>query len=162
MSPRAAARLETLGFKEVYDYEGGKMDWLGAGLPREGEDSGKLTVGDVARPGIPLAGLGERSDLVLPKLSEGAWPQAVVVNRDGVILGRLRKTRLAEAPHELVDVLMEEGPSTARASEDLEGTVKGMVEKNVLFLLVATPEGLPIGLLFRDEAMARLGKSPAN
>ena len=37
MSPRAACRLETLGFAEVYDYVAGKADWLGRGLPREGE-----------------------------------------------------------------------------------------------------------------------------
>ncbi len=30
MSPRAAARLETLGFTKVYDYVGGKTDWLAA------------------------------------------------------------------------------------------------------------------------------------
>ncbi len=33
MSPRAAARLETLGFSRVYDYVGGKRDWLAAALP---------------------------------------------------------------------------------------------------------------------------------
>ena len=58
MTPRAAARLETLGFQKVYDYQGGKLDWLGAGLPREGEDAAKPTVGDVARPGLPTTHLG--------------------------------------------------------------------------------------------------------
>jgi rhodanese-related sulfurtransferase len=31
----AAERLETLGYTEVYAYEGGKEDWLAAGLPFE-------------------------------------------------------------------------------------------------------------------------------
>jgi rhodanese-related sulfurtransferase len=31
----AAERLETLGYTDVYAYEGGKEDWLAAGLPFE-------------------------------------------------------------------------------------------------------------------------------
>ena len=34
-SPRAARRLEALGYGNVYDYEEGKQDWIGAGLPTE-------------------------------------------------------------------------------------------------------------------------------
>ncbi len=34
-SRRAATRLEALGYREVLDYEGGKMDWKAAGLPTE-------------------------------------------------------------------------------------------------------------------------------
>jgi hypothetical protein len=52
MSPRAACRLEALGFSEVYDYVPGKVDWLARGLPREGEKAGEtrafeLVVDDV-------------------------------------------------------------------------------------------------------------------
>src|SRR2546425_461639 len=39
MSPRAAWRLERLGYGPVHDYVGGKVDWLAAGLPSEGEGS---------------------------------------------------------------------------------------------------------------------------
>ena len=158
MSPRAAARLVTLGFREVYDYEGGKLDWLGAGLPRDGDDAAKLTVGDIARPGLPTARLGDRADTVLGKMALGAWPQAMVVDEAGVVLGRLRKSRLQESPAELVDVLLEEGPSTARANEDLVATVKGMRADDIHFLLVSAPEGHPIGLLFLQDATRRLGK----
>src|SRR5438128_1173912 len=38
MSPRAAARLASLGFTKVYDYVAGKADWGSAGLPLEGEN----------------------------------------------------------------------------------------------------------------------------
>lgn len=34
-SPRAAKRLEELGFSDVLDYAAGKEDWRGAGLPTE-------------------------------------------------------------------------------------------------------------------------------
>ncbi|MEQ9257628.1 MAG: rhodanese-like domain-containing protein [Roseovarius sp.] len=34
-SPRAAERMEQLGFSHVSDYEAGKKDWRKAGLPEE-------------------------------------------------------------------------------------------------------------------------------
>ncbi len=34
-SPQAAKRLDALGYENVYDYEEGKQDWIGAGLPTE-------------------------------------------------------------------------------------------------------------------------------
>jgi hypothetical protein len=40
MSPRAACRLEQLGFAKVYDYTTGKADWLAHGLETEGEHAG--------------------------------------------------------------------------------------------------------------------------
>jgi rhodanese-related sulfurtransferase len=32
-SPQAAQKMDELGYREVYDYEAGKMDWKQAGLP---------------------------------------------------------------------------------------------------------------------------------
>lgn len=34
-SSQAAHRKEELGYERVYDYEAGKLDWNGAGLPIE-------------------------------------------------------------------------------------------------------------------------------
>jgi rhodanese-related sulfurtransferase len=34
-SPRAAETMKRLGYQKVYDYEAGKIDWKGAGLPVE-------------------------------------------------------------------------------------------------------------------------------
>lgn len=34
-SPKAAQRMEELGYTDVYDYEAGKADWKAAGLPVE-------------------------------------------------------------------------------------------------------------------------------
>jgi rhodanese-related sulfurtransferase len=38
-SPKAARKMEELGYQEVYDYEAGKMDWKAAGLPVEGDSN---------------------------------------------------------------------------------------------------------------------------
>ncbi len=58
MSPRAAARLETLGFDDVYDYVSGKSDWMAAGLPTVRESVGVPTAGATqrARAGLGHAG----------------------------------------------------------------------------------------------------------
>lgn len=48
MSPRAACRLATLGFEQIYDYVAGKSDWLARGLPREGEKAAESRAVDFA------------------------------------------------------------------------------------------------------------------
>src|SRR2546427_13136002 len=57
MSPRAAWRLETLGFEQVYDYAAGKADWGAAGLPREGTVASDPSAGDAADPDVPTCSL---------------------------------------------------------------------------------------------------------
>ena len=54
MSPRAACRLETLGFERTFDYMAGKADWIAAGLPTEGRLASEPRAGDVARQGAYL------------------------------------------------------------------------------------------------------------
>jgi hypothetical protein len=49
MSPRAACRLDTVGFEHVCDDMPGKADWLARGLPREGEKAGEPRAIDHAR-----------------------------------------------------------------------------------------------------------------
>lgn len=64
MSPRAAARLEALGFAAVYDYAGGKNDWLAAGLPREGASTEERFAGDVAEEPDDLAEIADEQRIV--------------------------------------------------------------------------------------------------
>jgi rhodanese-related sulfurtransferase len=76
MSPRAAWRLEDLGFEKVYDYVPGKVDWFASGLPKEGRLASLPTIGDSARRDVPTCAPAEKV--------ENAW------NRVGGGLGRLR------------------------------------------------------------------------
>ncbi len=48
MSPRAAWRLESLGFTKVFDYVAGKADWSASGLPMEGKLANYCRAGSVA------------------------------------------------------------------------------------------------------------------
>jgi rhodanese-related sulfurtransferase len=58
MSPRAAWRLETLGFERVYHYVGGKVDWLAHALPREGQDLVPYA-GELVEPETPTCLLSD-------------------------------------------------------------------------------------------------------
>lgn len=71
MSPRAAWRLEGLGFSPVYDYVPGKVDWFAAGLPKEGKLAEVPTVGEAARQDVPTCSLRRR-----PVRRGAAWRRA--------------------------------------------------------------------------------------
>jgi hypothetical protein len=55
MSPRAAWRLESIGFTQVYDYAAGKADWGSAGLPLEETRGSETRVGAHLRRDCPPA-----------------------------------------------------------------------------------------------------------
>ncbi len=80
MSPRAAWRLESLGFGQVYDYTAGKLDWMAAGLPTAGTNAGRPQAGDLARKDPPTCGLNERLGEVRDRVRARGWDVAVVVN----------------------------------------------------------------------------------
>jgi len=73
MSARAASRLETLRFRQVYRYQPGKANWFAAGLPREGTEAHTPRVADVARRDVPTCRLDERVGAVHDRVREGGW-----------------------------------------------------------------------------------------
>ena len=65
MSARAASRLATLGFTDLYRYQAGKADWFAAGLPREGAEAHVPRVADVVEREVPTCTLHERVQVLL-------------------------------------------------------------------------------------------------
>src|SRR5579859_4553064 len=98
MSPRAAWRLESLGFAEVYDYVAGKLDWMAAGLRTEGSNAAHPRAGDVSRKDVPTAGLAERLGDVRERVQASGWNAVVVINDQRVVLGLLRSKELDKNP----------------------------------------------------------------
>jgi 3-mercaptopyruvate sulfurtransferase SseA len=88
MAPRAAWRLQALGFSEVFVYRAGKSDWSAAGLATDGAVT-ELRAGHV----MHAVATCSPSDLIA-ELSE----ERVVVNEGGVILGRVRAAQLTGEP----------------------------------------------------------------
>jgi hypothetical protein len=95
MSPRAAWRLEALGFELVYDYVAGKAAWGAAGLPREGRAASEPSSGDAADKHVPTCHLDEDLHQVRERVRTTDWEQCIVVNTQRIVLGRIGRRSLA-------------------------------------------------------------------
>lgn len=146
MSPRAAWRLEALGFSSVYDYVTGKADWLAAGLPTEGEGPRRTRVGEVMDPTVPTCTPDQRVRDVAQRLGR-EWDACVVINDHHIVQGRLRRDRLHGDDDRTVEDVMDPGPATVRADADLTETIERMEQRGVKSLIVSTPDGTLLGTL---------------
>ena len=153
MSPRAACRLESLGFEDVYDYEAGKQDWLAAGLPAEGTSVSLPRAGDVARRDVPTCGLDESLGAVRERVRAAGWEVCVVVDTGGVVLGLLRQRQLeTDRDDEPVERVMRPGPSTFRPNVDIREMADYLTEHDLPSAPVTTSDGRLVGLLIREDA----------
>jgi CBS domain-containing protein len=157
MAPRAAARLETMGFRDVYEYKAGKVDWMAAGLPTEGTNAAHPRAGDVARKDVPVCGLGERLGDVRDRARAAGWDAAVVVDAERVVLGLLRSKELSKEPDLLIEHAMRPGPSTFRPYVAIKQMADFMVEHNLENSPVTTSDGRLVGLLMRADAVRLAG-----
>ena len=158
MSPRAAARLETLGFTKVYDYVGGKADWLAAALPTEGRLAGKPTAGDLARRDDCACHLGDRLGDVVKRLRAAGKDACIVVDDHHVVLGRVRGRALEGDPNTSMEDVMRPGPSTIRPDTSLESVVQTLRDGNVTNTLVTDPAGRLIGTIYLEDAEGKLAE----
>jgi len=157
MSPRAAARLEAMGFTRVYDYVGGKTAWLAAGLSVEGEKAGQIRSGGLARPNPPtcspddtVADLGDRDHFA-------EWGLVVVVDERRVVHGLLSGEAIANATESSpVESVMTVGPTTIRPSRSRESALELMDDLETDSLLVTTEFGELLGVLYRNDALRGL------
>jgi CBS domain-containing protein len=158
MSARAAWRLETLGFTQVYRYILGKQEWFAAGLPREGRLARVPRAVDVVRTDVPTCGLSDRVDEVRERMRATGWDQCLVINDHRIVLGRLQGNRL-EAPAETpVERIMEPGPTTFRPNGALQMISEWMGSQNLSSVVVTTFDGELLGVLFREDAERHLAK----
>jgi CBS domain-containing protein len=151
MSPRAAWRLERLGFQEVYDYVLGKADWLAAGLPTEGSGHRERRAVDVVDRSVPTCGPGEALQEVTARARAAEWDSCVVVNERQIVLGRLRLDRIDQAAETAVEDMMEPGPPTVRADADARQTVERLRGRRIPDIIVTTPDGELVGVLQAAE-----------
>jgi Mg/Co/Ni transporter MgtE len=158
MSPRAAWRLESLGFREVYDYVAGKLDWMAAGLPTEGTNAGKPRAGEVARKDVPTASLDERLGDVRERVRTMGWDAVVVVNKERVVLGLLRSKELEKDPELRIEQAMRPGPSTFRPYASIKEMAEEMEKHNLESSPVTTSDGRLVGLLLQKDAIRVAGE----
>ncbi|MEN3281002.1 MAG: hypothetical protein V7607_2142 [Solirubrobacteraceae bacterium] len=147
MSPRAACRLEALGFTEIYDYVTGKADWLARALPTEGAEPRPPRVADLLRDDVATANLHERIADVLPRVDESPYGFALVTGRGGVLLGRLRRTALEGDPAATAEEVMEPGPSTIRPDTAPAALAGRLRERELTTAVVTDPDGILLGIV---------------
>ena len=156
MSPRAAARLETLGFDKVYDYVSGKSDWIAAGLPTVRQSAGSPTAGDTLRAGDIVGHVGERLGDVARRARAEGTDEVIVVDDRHVVLGRIRGAALDGDPDALIEDVMRPGPATVRPDTPLETVVASLGPAGVSSTLVTDPDGRFIGTVYVEDARSKL------
>jgi CBS domain-containing protein len=152
VSPRAAWRLESLGFSRVYDYVAGKADWGSFGLPIVGVRHSGTRVGAHLQTDVPTCALGESLHDVCDRVRAAGSDTCFVVNEQGIVLGRLGRAALADADDRPVEAAMTAGPSTVRPSLELDAALERMRAQDLTSLPVTRSDGVLLGLLRRDQA----------
>ena len=153
-------RLEMLGFTQVFDYAAGKADWTSTGLSTEGTEVGRPRAGNVPQRGTPTCSLTDRLGDAWDRAQDADQNVCIVVNADGVVLGRLRGDRLQGDPGAAIESVMEEGPTTIRPDASLQEISERMRKRGVGSILVTDPEGRLLGILYRDRAERVLLERP--
>ena len=159
MSPRAACRLETLGFdpRLVYDYVEGKAGWLAYGFPREGDNATVLYAGELVDADPPTCALDAPVADVLSALTTTRYGFALVTNADRIVLGRVRRSALTSADaSSTAETVMEPGPSTVRFSTRADELVQRLAKRDLKTAVVTMPNGCLVGVFHRADAEARL------
>ena len=159
MSPRAAWRLESLGFTKVYDYVGGKSDWIAAGLPVEGELANVPRAIDIVKHDVPTCGPFDRIGDVSDQVEAAREDVCIVTNDEGIVLGRLRRQALGSDRGKAVHEVMESGPTTTRADAELEALLQRLHNADVRSMLITTPEGRLLGVVYREDAERYLAEA---
>jgi CBS domain-containing protein len=159
MSPRAAARLESIGFEQVYDYTAGKADWGSFGLPLAGTEGGETRVGAHVRSDVPNCRTDDGLQVVCERLDETGWDTCFVLDDEGVVLGRIGRRAIRSRENITAEQAMTPGPSTIRPSARLKDVVERMRRQNLTNLPVTTPDGHLLGLLTRPDAENALGNT---
>ena len=151
MSPRAAWRLEALGFKPVYDYVAGKADWLAHGLPREGTNAAVLYAGDLLDTDPPTCRLGDSLSALRTTLETARSGFLLVVNEERVVLGRVRRSVVVEdgEADATAESLMEPGPSTVRPSTPAHELAEHLAQRGLRAAVVTDPGGRLLGVFAR-------------
>jgi rhodanese-related sulfurtransferase len=146
LSARAAWRLESMGFQEVYRYTPGKADWLAAGWETEGTQAKKVRIRQMIHKDVPTCALRERLEDVKSRRRPN-YDLCVVVNDRNIVLGVIQGEAWDANPLARVSEVMQPGPRTIRP--DLEPKDAQRILKNYdgPSAIVTTSDGELLGII---------------
>ena len=162
MSPRAACRLETLGFDPglVFDYTLGKADWLANGLSREGNSVAVPYAGEVADADPPTCALDTPVAAIRETLDGSRYGFCLVLTARRILVGRVRRSALDTADAAATaEQLMEPGPSTVRFNLRADDLVQRLAERDLDTAIITTPSGCLVGVFHREDVATRHGQA---
>jgi CBS domain-containing protein len=160
MSPRAAWRLESLRFAEVYEYSAGKADWGAYGLPLEGKATKAVRIKELARRDVPICSIDDTVGVA--RQSAKDWGTCIVVNEHRVVLGRMFQEELDGDPSARVADVVRPGTSTFRPNVTATEMLEYMDRRHHETSLVTTPDGRLVGIVLRKDAERAAGQKTGN
>ena len=101
---------------------------------------------------MPTCAPGAPAVLALQQACTQGWDYCVVIAGQRTVVGILRTDRISAAEQAPAAEVMQPGPTTVRAHEDLDATRQRMSERHVAHLLVTTPDGTLIGVLNSEDS----------
>jgi rhodanese-related sulfurtransferase/CBS domain-containing protein len=156
LSPRAAAWLGQLGF-EAYDYALGKVDWMAHGLPLEGSAADEPSAASFLRDDVATCALDDSGVEVGRRIEQSPYGFALVL-ADGVVIGRVRRSLLAEAPRDATaGLVMDIGPTTTRPHRKPEEVAARLRAADAGVAIITTPEGRLLGVVRAADLEADAG-----
>ena len=144
MSPRAAWRLEQLGYTAVHDYVAGKMDWLSYALPHEGTAA---LVGRHLDTDVATCTIDEPADTVARRHRDRTG-SCIALTDTGVVMGVVTLDDLTDDQRQIADV-MTFGVTTFRPSEDTAALGKRMATAKVDSIIVTSSDAVLLGVPHR-------------
>jgi rhodanese-related sulfurtransferase len=145
LSARAAHRLETLGFSEVYDYTASKVAWMAMGLPVEGSRPPARRAGALADRDVPTASHDGTVGALDGKIGDA--PRVVVLDDEQIVLGVVRREVLdldAETP---IEAVMQPAPPSVRPSIPLDELAESMEQDGRAYVIVSLLDGTFVGVI---------------
>jgi hypothetical protein len=135
----------------VYDYPAAKSDWMAAGLPTEGEASGRPTAGTVARRDVPTCHLEESLRMFGSEPERRGGTPASWSTRRGSSWGSSAPSSSAGKEDLTAESAMRPGPSTFRPHVPIAEMAEVMAQHDLPNAPVTTSTGKLIGLLVRED-----------
>ncbi len=116
---------------------------------------------DAVKRDVPTCGPFDRIGDVSDQVEAAREDVCIVTNDEGIVLGRLRRRSLASDRGKAVHEVMESGPTTTRADDELEGLVQRLHNADVRSMIITSPEGRLLGVVYREDAERALGEATA-
>ncbi len=145
LSARAAWRLESMGFQEVYRYTPGKEDWVASGFETEGANATRPKLKQYLKTNVQTCLLRDRMQDVQNR--RGTNDICVVLNDRNIVMGIIDGDAWNANPLSRASGVMKPGPRTYRPDSDPREILKELKKDEADSAIVTTSDGELLGIL---------------